>query len=439
MSNNVTLSPQPQDERLVQRIAELEAYIQVLENQLGREHDAAHYREKLQADLEYYQTIAPNAPDYVEEALRDNERFIAQILFTIPDILYVYNLERQCHTFTNHHFSDLLGYSSGESTDLGIRMMSILTHPDDLPRLQNHIGEITKGDDNCIYEVEFRALDKNSQWRHLQTRELIFRRDADGRVVEIFGVACDITERKQAEQQKFELAVERERIQLLNRFVRDASHEFRTPLTIINSNAYLMETSDDAVFRGERARIIEDQIQGLSQLIDSLVLMVRLDSQIALEMEPADFNLFVRQFMIGYSFIARQKNLSVDVQLTSEQPYILCNFQDFGRALKELIDNALRYTQPDGKLSVRTEVKNRGVMLTIQDSGKGISPAALPRVFERFFREDNSHSTRGFGLGLPIARRIIEMHGGKIAIESQPGKGTTCRVLLPLFRPASAS
>jgi histidine kinase len=100
-------------------------------------------------------------------------------------------------------------------------------------------------------------------------------------------------------------------------------------------------------------------------------------------------------------------------------------------ALEQLIDNAFRFTPPDGQVEVEVYSSGDQVCLTITDSGPGIPEEHLPRIFETFWRLDEAHSTPGFGLGLPIARRIIHMHNGEISVKTEPGSGTQVQVTLP--------
>jgi signal transduction histidine kinase len=108
------------------------------------------------------------------------------------------------------------------------------------------------------------------------------------------------------------------------------------------------------------------------------------------------------------------------------------NAADLHLALGNIVDNAIRFTSSGGNIQIQTGRHAEGIFIAIVDSGVGIDADVLPHIFERFYRADQAHTTRGFGLGLPIAQRIIEGHGGRIEVESVVNEGTTVKVILPI-------
>jgi two-component system phosphate regulon sensor histidine kinase PhoR len=116
----------------------------------------------------------------------------------------------------------------------------------------------------------------------------------------------------------------------------------------------------------------------------------------------------------------------------SEKPLLVRGNPDYLKhAFKRILGNALRYTPADGTVTVRSNDSNGDLLIEIIDTGIGISKDVLPRIFERFYRQDVAGTTRGLGLGLPIAKTIIERHQGRIEVESEEGKGSTFRIILP--------
>jgi signal transduction histidine kinase len=100
------------------------------------------------------------------------------------------------------------------------------------------------------------------------------------------------------------------------------------------------------------------------------------------------------------------------------------------QAIASILENAIRYTPPGGTITLRTYQQDSQIILEIQDTGTGIDDKTLPHIFERFYRADLAHSTSGFGLGLPIAQKIIERHNGQIEVKTKPGRGSTFRIVL---------
>jgi len=107
------------------------------------------------------------------------------------------------------------------------------------------------------------------------------------------------------------------------------------------------------------------------------------------------------------------------------------------QALRELIENAKRHTPDGGRITVNAQIRDAFIVISVQDNGEGIEEEYLTRIFETFWRADDAHSTPGLGLGLSIAQRIVEKHGGHIAVESVPGQGSTFTVWLPYVTPAT--
>lgn len=242
----------------------------------------------------------------------------------------------------------------------------------------------------------------------------------------------DVTEQKRAQQREFELALERERVSVLSHFIRDASHEFRTPLSIIRTSMYLLTRTDDAGRRGEKAAQIEHSINGMTRLVDMLVKLATLDSGLPLNREFVDVNLLVNQAATtprpGQKTLHWEFNLSPCVMGAIDSDQLL-------EALCQLFDNAVRFTPEGGTISVNTYQLDDQLSVEIRDTGCGIAGADLPKIFNRFFRLDDAHTSPGFGLGLPIAKRIVEMHGGSISVTSQVGQGSTFRIILPIGKP----
>lgn len=258
----------------------------------------------------------------------------------------------------------------------------------------------------------------------------------DKRVLGVFMSIEDITERKAATQRTIQLHVEQQRVRILTDFIRDASHEFRTPLTIINTSSMLIDRIEDPERRSEKTSNIQAQVSRINRLLDDLLLVSTLDSGVALEMSQVNVNNML---------LALTEDVSVDdhaeIHLAFDDtlPVILGDSSKLVEAFDRVVYNALRYTPREGSITIQTRAKSEYVQVTISDSGKGMDDEVLAHAFDHFFRQDDAHTTSGFGLGLPIARQIIEMHGGTIDLQSKPGAGTTVTIRLPTTAPQPAT
>lgn len=245
----------------------------------------------------------------------------------------------------------------------------------------------------------------------------------------------EIAERKRAEQEVLRLAVERERAQVLATFIRDASHEFRTPLTLIHTSLHLLSKVRDEQRRLTYIERIEEQTQVILRLVEALVLMSRLDSGEPLRRQLVDINMLVSTSVARYEAEIAARDIRLQIDYSPALPRLLGSAEELAQALDKILDNAVKYTPANGLIALRTLLNDGQLIIEISDSGSGISDQDLPHIFERFYRGDQAHTSRGFGLGLPIAHKIIERHLGHIVVETDPTRGTTFRLVLPVSAP----
>lgn len=264
--------------------------------------------------------------------------------------------------------------------------------------------------------------------------EFVALTDAAGNLSEFQCVGFDITEHKQAIEQTFELALEKEHRQLLTHFIKHATHEFRTPLTTINSSAYLIRRSGKPDYVERKTYQISEQVARITRLVDTLLLMATLEDSSTVARDPVSIHALVdfvrRRFDQAHGDCQIDRRLHIDVQ--PDLPPLLGDATHLENALLQLVDNACRYSEDSDEIRLSIRSTNEAILLEVRDEGPGIAPEVLPYIFETFWREDSAHSTPGFGLGLPIARRIISLHNGKITVESVPGAGSTFTIALPV-------
>ncbi|HQW36720.1 MAG TPA: HAMP domain-containing sensor histidine kinase [Thermoflexales bacterium] len=224
------------------------------------------------------------------------------------------------------------------------------------------------------------------------------------------------------------------------RFVANASHELRTPLTLIRASADVMQRNLDDIEQRE-GEFVQDQrdllndvmgeVDHTTRLVEDLLLLSRLDAhQLKLVREEVDAPAMLSDVQRQVQRIADDRKISVKVGAAAGA--VFADVTRLRQILLILMDNALRHTKPGG--SVTLEAAERGAMteISVSDTGEGIAPDDLLRVFERFYQADTSHTTKGSaGLGLSIARGLVEAHGGRIGIESAIGQGTRVNVILP--------
>ncbi|AEJ42040.1 sensor histidine kinase [Alicyclobacillus acidocaldarius] len=229
-----------------------------------------------------------------------------------------------------------------------------------------------------------------------------------------------------------EMAEGLERIeQMRQEFVANVSHEMQTPLTSILG--FVKALKSEGLSEGERRHyldIIEAESERLSRLADNLLKLTSLESghhPVTLKRFRLDRQL--REVAIACEPLWTEKGLLLDMQV---EPVELEGDEDLlGQVWMNLLSNAIKFTEPGGRIQVRLEKEDTGVCALVADTGIGIRPEDMSRVFTRFFKADRSRGKPGNGLGLAIAKRIVEMHHGDISVESEPGRGSTFKVHLP--------
>jgi signal transduction histidine kinase len=213
------------------------------------------------------------------------------------------------------------------------------------------------------------------------------------------------------------------------------SHDLRTPLASLRA---LAEALDDGVVddpEGIRRylRLMTGETERLNMLIDDLFELARLESgALRLDRSPSPVQDLISEALERMSAQAGRKGLQLAGEVVGDPPPVLIDGQQVTRVLLNLVQNAIRHTPTDGSVTLRAELAEDGVLVEVRDTGEGIGADDLPRVFDRFYRGDPARTREaGAGLGLAIARGIVEAHGGRIWVESAPRQGTRFAFTLP--------
>jgi PAS domain S-box-containing protein len=260
-------------------------------------------------------------------------------------------------------------------------------------------------------------------------------RDADNKIIYIVSTSHDITERKRAEEERLQLALERERVRTLQHLISDISHDLRTPLASINTSVYLLQKVASIPERRDHyLTMLQTQVLNLVKILDDMSATARLERETSeTNMESCDLNELVGMLVAEQQHFALQKGQKLEFTSDRERLTILADGVKMRRAITNLLTNAVKYTPQDGHITVHITHRGEQAVLEVQDSGIGIGPEELPHIFERYYRASNAQES-GTGLGLAITKRIIEAHGGDIEVESEVGKGSCFRILLPLLK-----
>lgn len=234
----------------------------------------------------------------------------------------------------------------------------------------------------------------------------------------------DITERKRLEEMRSE-------------FVANVSHELRTPLTSIRgfSETLLDGAVEDPALARQFLEIINNETERLSRLIEELLNLSKIeDRRFVPNRQPVHLQDQIRSVAAMLQPRASEKGLTLTINLPEDLPVVQGDPDMLSQVLINLIDNAISYTQPGGEVRIGASAGQGELKVDVQDTGIGIPPESLSRVFERFYRVDKARSREqgGTGLGLSIVKHIIDAHHGSVQVESKVGKGSTFSFILPL-------
>jgi signal transduction histidine kinase len=249
--------------------------------------------------------------------------------------------------------------------------------------------------------------------------------------------ALSTTFNQMAEQLQAADRKQRELESLRRDLIAWVSHDLQTPLT--SMRAILEALSDGVVDEPEMVKryliTAQRDVMALSTLIDDLFQMSQLDAGgFPLHRAQASLGDLVSDTLESFSQLARRENITLEGHVEADVDPVLMDTQAIGRVLNNLISNALRHTPGQGRISVWVRRSAQGVEVTVSDTGEGILAQDIPHVFERFYRGDAARSRQrgsGAGLGLTIARGIVNAHGGNIRVESEVGKGTQFTFHIP--------
>jgi signal transduction histidine kinase len=313
--------------------------------------------------------------------------------------------------FVSQHDFLLLGllliFAGLLSTSFGYLLASRMTRS--LKQLQQGAQQLAAGD--------FSA--------HVHVSE----QDELAEVAEAFNMMVDELQRAFARQKELERA--------RRDLIAAVSHDLRTPLTSIRAMIEALTdgvVTDPAMVQRYYANI-HSQIESLANLITDLFELSKLEAgPIELQLELVNLNDLLSDVIESMQPQARVKEISLKGLFSEDVPIIKAEFAKIQRVLYNLVQNAIRHTPARGSISLATLSVPQGVQVEVIDSGEGINPEDLPYIFDQFFRSEKSRSreTGGAGLGLAIAKRIIEAHRGQIWVESEPERGTRFRFILPV-------
>ena len=324
-----------------------------------------------------------------------------------------------CCRITGYRREDLLGRSCHD-----------LTHPDDRQADEAHFRVMAQGQ-QPVYDVERRCVRASGEafWCHTIGTAI---RDDRGRMVAIAVVIEDISDRKRAEQAR--AAADRQKDQ----FLAMLAHELRNPLAALESGLALLDATRDSEERDWALGMSTRQVRHLARMVDDLLETSRVTrGTIRLRMARIQPSKVIGHAIEIFRQRIEDRGIALRVSMASDLPEVDADPTRLEQVVSNLLGNANKYTPPGGRIEVSVVVDGESLSLSIRDTGFGIDPEFLPRVFDLFAQADTSLARErgGLGLGLTLVKRIVELHGGSVEAHSDgPGRGSTFVVRQPIRR-----
>ena len=234
------------------------------------------------------------------------------------------------------------------------------------------------------------------------------------------------------------MAEDLSRLEKLRRgFVANVSHELRSPMT--SMQGYVQGMLDGTIPEADYPQylnVVLSETKRLNKLISELLDLSRIESgKFPLNCQKFDVNELIARIMFQYEGRIEEKHINVDISFRQEQCLVWADPDRISQVVVNLIDNAVKFLQDGGSLTLWTLMDEDHAIITIKDDGPGIASEDLPYIFDRFYKADKAHSGKGTGLGLSIVKKILEQHGQEIKCTSTPGRGTSFMFTLAKYTP----
>jgi PAS domain S-box-containing protein len=301
-------------------------------------------------------------------------------------------------------------------------------HPEDRPKAEQLVQDAARSATELNAEWRVRSRDGSVRWLMSRGRPV---RDAGGQVVRYLGICVDITDRKRAEEAL------RQEDRRKSDFLGVLSHELRNPLAPIRNSTYILDHAPPGSVEAARAKaIITRQTEHLSRLVDDLLDVTRISrGKIELRRERIDVREIVRSTSEDLRTLFERGKIRLSVLLPPQPVWIDADSTRISQVVGNLLQNAAKFTPAPGAVSVVVEREGDTAVVRVSDSGVGMEPGLIAQVFEPFVQAERglARSQGGLGLGLALARGLVELHGGTVSAASEGlGRGSELTIRLPL-------
>ncbi len=364
----------------------------------------------------------------VEIALKHTEQRFSRAFHANPAAIVITDARDGRIVDVNESCIELFGYAREEcvgrtGVELGLWKDVSSESRDSYVRTLQTVG--------AMREVHLRAHVKSGEQIDVLAFVETFEQDGIPYYLTIYQ---DLRERQRLQQQTLELALQQQRAELLSEFMSKVTHDLKTPLTVIESGLYLADRIQDETKRHEKIEQVRIQVERINRYIQDILTVLRLENVPQMHKDLLHIEKLLLMSVDRMRQAAEDKTIALSLELTPPLRPLLGDGSEIERVFGNLIENAIRYTPAGGSIMVRAHEGDAAIIVEVSDTGIGMDAEEIEKIFNPFYRTPGAKSfwNGGTGLGLAIVQRIIQMHGGSITVESEPGVGSTFRVSLPL-------
>ena len=404
---------------------------------------------------------ANGVPQYIIAAIEDisekklalaeldrQQRFIERLTHIMPNTLHVFSLAERRNLWVNRHVGTTLGYSAEQIAAMGPGFARLVLHPDDVAPMAAHLDSVVAASDNEVLEFEYRLRDHAGEWRWLRHSDTVFRRDAEGRALELVGTATDVTDRKRiAVDLSAALVAAEQANRAKSDFLSSMSHELRSPLNTVLGFAQLIESGTPAPTPQQRESVDEILKAGwyLLELINEILDLTLIESgRLSMALEPVSLAEVLSDCQAMIELQARHNGIRLSFAPLDDACMVCVDRTRVKQIFINLLSNAIKYNRPGGsvRVSCAAQDENR-IRIRVEDTGAGLTPDQIDRLFQPFERLGRETGLiEGTGIGLVVSKRLVELMGGAIGAQSSVGQGSVFWVDLATtgaLRPAPAA
>lgn len=376
--------------------------------------------------------------------LQESESFLQSVLNTTQNLIYIYDLEKKKIVFINKKSQEVIGYSPEEIMNSATDLYSSLIHPDDMAIIKDHHIAFKKISDGQIQTIEYRLKNKKGEWTYQLSRDLVFKRDKKGKVIQYIGVTTDISEIKKANEM---LILKNQELEYTNAelasFSAIASHDLKEPLRKIQIFSKLVIAKENvSELSGNFLERVIVSANRMQKLIDDLISYSKTSAE-KIEYTKTKLNLVLGEVLEEMKEVIEEKKAVITFVKLPMAHVIPSQFRQL---FHNLINNAIKYSKADVAphikitskkatlkeiLALKGNPETSYIKISITDNGIGFPEEYSKKIFEPFQRLHDKDEYSGTGIGLAICKKIMLNHHGFIVAESKLGKGAVFSIYLP--------